>query len=47
MRRRLVLTFAALLMLSACTETLQGAYDDQAQQDKCDHVRGQVERVMC
>ena len=47
MRRRIVLAFAAILMLTACVSTLQGAYDDQARQDECDRARGEVERTMC
>jgi hypothetical protein len=47
MRRRIVLAFAAILMLTACMSTLQGAYDDSARDDKCDRARGDVERAMC
>jgi hypothetical protein len=45
--RRLVLALAAIMMLSACMSTLQGAYDDQARQDECDRARGEIERAMC
>ena len=47
MRRRLILAFAAVLMLTACISTLQGAYDDQARQDECERARGDIERAMC
>ncbi len=45
--RRLVLALAAVMMLSGCISTLQGAYDDQARQDECDRARGDIERAMC
>jgi protein involved in sex pheromone biosynthesis len=47
MRRRLILVFAAVLMLSACISTLQGAYDDRAREEECARTRGEVERAMC
>jgi hypothetical protein len=45
--RRLVLALAAVMMLSACVSTLQGAYDDRAREDECDQARGDIERAMC
>lgn len=47
MRRRTLLAFAAILMLTACMSTLQGAYDDQAREEDCARARGQIERAMC
>lgn len=47
MRRRLVLALAAVLMLTACMSTLQGAYDDRAREEDCARARGEVERAMC
>lgn len=45
--RRLVLALAAVLTLSACVSTLQGAYDDRAREDECERTRGDIERAMC
>jgi protein involved in sex pheromone biosynthesis len=45
--RRLVLVLAAVLMLSACVSTLQGAYDDRAREDECERARGDIERAIC
>lgn len=47
MRRRLLLACAAVLMLSACISTIQGAYDDRAREEDCERARGSVERAMC
>jgi protein involved in sex pheromone biosynthesis len=47
MRSRLILAFAAILMLTACVSTLQGAYDDRAREEECARARGDVERAMC
>jgi protein involved in sex pheromone biosynthesis len=45
--RRLVLALAAVMMLSACVSTLQGAYDDRAREEECARARGDIERAMC